>query len=81
MYAEFKLPRETYKAGPCLKKIRCTIAEWAEKYQIPYTEKTVKYTHRVCFDQDTHYDFFALTFPQTHEFLQFRLISDLNNKI
>ena len=81
MYVEFKLPRETYKAGPCLLKIRRTIVEWAERYQIAYSEKTVKYTHRLCFEQDHYYDFFALTFPQTHEALHFRIISDLNNKI
>lgn len=81
MYVEFKLPREHYYAGPYLLKIRHAIVEWAERYQIPYTEKTVKYTHRLCFEHDKHYDFFALTFPQTHEALHYRIISDLNNKI
>ena len=81
MYVEFKLPRENYKAGPYLLTIRRTIVNWAARYQIPYTEKTVKYTHRLCFESDQHYDFFALTFPQTHEALHFRIISDLNNKI
>lgn len=81
MYVEFRIPREHYLAGPALLTIRRTIVKWADLYQIPYTEKTVKYTHRLCFDQDKHYDFFALTFPQTHESLHFRIISDLNNKI
>lgn len=81
MYVEFKLPRENYKAGPYLLKIRHSIVEWADRYQIPYTEKTVKYTHRLCFDQDKHYDFFALTFAQAHEALHFRIVSDLNNKM
>ena len=81
MYVEFKLPRENYKAGPALLMIRHHIVEWANKYQINYTEKTVKYTHRLCFDSDEFYDFFALTFPQTHGFLQYRILVDLNNKI
>ena len=80
MYVEFRIPREHYLAGPALLSIRHSIVEWASQYQVPYTEKTIKYTHRLCFDKDELYDFFALTFPQGR-FLQYRIISDLNNKI
>ena len=81
MYVEFRLPREYYKAGAYLSRIKHAIVAWTDRYQIPYTEKTVKHTHRLCFEHDQHYEFFALTFPQTHEALHFRIVSDLNNKI
>ena len=80
MYVEFQIPREHYLAGPALLTIRHNIVTWSAQYQIAFTEKTIKYTHRLCFDKDELYDFFALTFPQGR-FLQYRIISDLNNKI
>jgi hypothetical protein len=79
MYVEFKLPESI--AGASLLLLRRSILDWSEKYQIPYTEKTIKYTYRVCFDKDESYSFFAMTYPQTRHFLQYRIVSDLNNKI
>ena len=80
MYVEFAFPRDE-TAGPTLLLIRHAVVTWALKHDIPFTEKTIKYTHRVCFDQDEHYTFFALTFEPPRQHLHFRIISDLNNKI
>ena len=78
MYVEFKLPDTI--TGASLLLLRRSICDWANKYQVPYTEKTIKYTHRVCFNDDEHYSFFAMTYPQTDYFLQYRIVVDLNNK-
>ena len=80
MYVEFALPRAE-QAGPALLLIRYRVLKWAEQNQIKFTEKTIKYTHRVCFEQDEYYSLFALTFIRDLPVLQFRIVSDLNNKI
>lgn len=80
MYVEFSLPR-TEHAGPALLLIRHSVLMWAIKNDIKFTEKTIKYTHRVCFDEDEYYTLFALTFERKLPVLHFRIITDLNNKI
>jgi hypothetical protein len=80
MYVEFSLPRAEH-AGPALLLIRHSVLMWALGNDLKYTEKTIKYTHRVCFDQDEYYTLFALTFNRSNPVLQFRIVSDLNNKI
>ena len=58
MFVEFVLPHdESY--GVVLNLIKLDIAEWANRYGIPYTQKTIKYTHRLAFDQDRFYTVFA----------------------
>lgn len=63
--------------------IRDALLAWSTKHNIPYKQKTIKYTHRVTFDNDEFYTFFTLTWnPQeSHVLRQFRIVSDLNNKI
>jgi hypothetical protein len=54
-----------------------------KKYNIEYTEKTVRYTHRVCFDDDKIYSFFAVTWRPKGTpayWLNFKLITDRNNR-
>ena len=80
MYVEFELPKAEH-AGPALLLIRHSVLVWAQKHELNYTEKTIKYTHRVCFDDDEYYTLFALTFDRSNPLLQFRVIVDLNNKI
>lgn len=81
MYVEFVIPDDDNLAGWVYTIIRQTVSDWSNQYQIAYDEKTVKRKHRVCFRDDKYYNFFALTFPQNYDFLQFRIVSDLNNKI
>jgi len=80
MYVEFAIPNTEF-AGSTLLLIRYYIVKWAEQYGISYTEKTIKHTHRVCFDRDEYYSLFSLTFVPSSELVQFRIIVDLNNKI
>jgi len=63
MYIEFQLPRGygSLATGPALNLIQSQLLAWSEKYDIPYKEKTVKFTHRVIFDDTRLYSFFALT--------------------
>ena len=60
MYIEFALPQdESY--GFVLNLIRIDIVDWATRYNIPYTQKTVKYTHRLAFNDERHYSLFSMT--------------------
>ena len=86
MYIEFTLPQgaygmtATYAASTVSKKL----AVWAEKYDIKYKTKTIKYKLRVTFDSDDSYTLFGLTWvldPKHPGWTDYRLISDLNNKI
>jgi len=88
MYIEFDLLPDVdmapgHRAATNLRIIQKEMQAWSERYGIPYREKTVKYTHRVTFDQDDSYTFWAMTWnPEQHETLaQYRIVSDLNNKI
>jgi hypothetical protein len=85
MYIEFDLV--TAEWGPtwyqALSTIQDEMNSWSNQYSIQFREKTIKYKHRVTFDQDQTYSFWAMTWnPQQHETLaQYRIVSDLNNKI
>jgi hypothetical protein len=80
MYIEFDLEGNTSNEFLLLRK---EILNWATKYEIAFKEKTVKYKHRITFDHDKMYSFWAVTWnPQQHHiFNQYRIVSDLNNKI
>ena len=86
MYIEFQLPNGSagQAAAHSLTIIRRALAAWSQKYNIQYTEKTIKYTHRVCFEDDNQYSFFAMTWNPDRKYYalgKWRIISDLNNKI
>ena len=67
MFIEFKLPQdESY--GYVLNLIRLDIVDWSTRYNIPYTQKTIKYTHRLAFDQDRFYIVFATTWNSKIEY-------------
>ena len=81
MYIEFDLPALGYYGARGI--IEQAIAQWHERYGIQYRKKPVKQKLRITFDQDDSYTFWAMTWnPQQHELLsQYRIVSDLNNKI
>lgn len=82
MYIEFALSKGS--AAQSLLIIRKSLVDWGAKYNIPYTEKTIKYTHRVCFKDSQHYSFFAMTWNPEKRYnalCNWRFITDLNNKI
>lgn len=86
MYIEFTLLKGSagQAAAYSLVLIRKALVEWGQKYNIPYTEKTVKYSHRVCFDDPKHYSFFSMTWnpeKRYHALDKWRIITDLNNKV
>lgn len=85
MYIEFSLPNGSagQAAAHSLLSIRKTLVTWGQKYNVPYSEKTIKYTHRVTFDDDAHYSLFAMTWNPDKKFYaldRWRIVSDLNNK-
>ena len=65
MFIEFQL---LDLPGMPLELIKNEVEKWSERYSIPYTSKTVKYTYRVCFDQEKLYTFFATTWNNKFEY-------------
>ncbi len=78
MYIEFHLPNGSagQAAAHTLILVRRGVVEWATKHHITYTEKTIKYTHRVVFDDDSMCNFFALSYNGPGKF---RIVDPLNN--
>ena len=68
MYLEFRLPQfvnsdhAIHIAITCINK---DLESWQEKYGIQFRTKRHKFTYRVTFDDDKHYDFFALSWKPT----------------
>ena len=40
------------------------IKAWAQRHEVEYTEKTVRYTHRLCFDDDRYYTLFIMSWDE-----------------
>jgi hypothetical protein len=72
VFIEFPLP-DSRDYNFVLTIIKINIEQWAHTQNIPYTQKTVKYTHRLAFDNDQHYTVFALTWQPTPE-LEYKII-------
>lgn len=85
MLIEFQLPTGGggMATAHALGLIKQELRAWSKLYNIEYTEKTVRYTHRVCFDNDATYSFFAVTWRpkgQPVYWLNFKIITDRNNR-
>lgn len=78
MYIEFTLPlgATTHVVGNTLILIRRGVVDWAIRHDIAYTEKTIKYTHRIVFDDDAMCNFFVLSYDGPGIF---RIVNPLNN--
>ena len=76
MYIEFQLPRGD-EYGLELEYIKVEIVDWATKYNIPYTQKTIKYTHRLGFNKNEHFSLFSMTWNSK---IPFRIINVNNEK-
>jgi len=78
MLIEFYLPRgESHLMAPAaLYVLKLAIINWTSRYNVGYTEKTVKYTHRLCFEDDSHYTLFALTWDYNR--VDWAIITDRN---
>jgi hypothetical protein len=86
VYIEFTLPQGAggLTAGHALGTVRKQLAAWAQKHHVEYKTKTIKYKLRVTFDSDEYYTLFGLTWvldPKYPSWTDYRMISDLNNKI
>ena len=70
MYIVFHLPRGAggQSANHALYEIKQEVQRWAEQYGIRYTQKTIKYDHRVAFDKDDYYTLFAMTWNPPKRF-------------
>lgn len=80
MYIEFALPTGSggLAAGQFYRELIEQLELWGDRYQIPFVKKQYKYTVRVTFDQDKHYDLFALTWrPGEHYLADYRLIEPM----
>ena len=84
MYLEFELPETLayYING----QLNNYLDQWAEKYQVTFKSKIVKYRKRITFEQDALYDLFLMTWqPMVDETMvqnfRPRLVVDLNHKL
>ena len=84
MYIEFRLPQGAggQTAVYALSIVHQEIEKWLDKHQVPATQKTIKYTHRLAFDDDRHYTLFALTwnpqqYGQSPSWLEYHLIEPM----
>jgi hypothetical protein len=82
MLIEFRLPQGAggITSGLCYQAIKAEIEAWSNRYNVRYTDKVVRYTYRVCFDNDKDYSLFQLTWepdpnPKTW-FYDYRIIKD-----
>jgi len=74
VYIRFDLPQdESYTYY--LTTVKLNIIDWASQHNIRYNQKTVKYVHRVTFDEDRYYTFFALTW-NSRPVIPFKLIDN-----
>jgi hypothetical protein len=90
VYIEFTLPQGPSGItvlAPAMQAsnvVTTKLATWAQKHDVEYKTKTIKYKIRVTFDSDEYYTLFGLTWvldPKYPSWTDYRVISDLNNKI
>lgn len=63
MYVQFELPQGI--AHVVVDAIKSSIKLWASHYNIPdngYSQKTIKYTHRLGFNRDEYFSLFSMTY-------------------
>ena len=68
MFIEFLLPQDQQTYSVKHQELLNEINKWSTRYGIPYTQKTIKYTHRLAFDQDQHYTIFVTTWTSKMEY-------------
>ena len=80
MYIEFTLPTGAggLAAQLAIGAISKALVIWAEKYNVTYVKKNIKYIIRVTFEDESLYSHFALTWnPTQNHQLKFRLIEPM----
>jgi hypothetical protein len=76
VYIEFQLPNNEHY-GYVLEFIKVEIVDWATRYHVPYTQKTIKYTHRLGFNNDKHFSLFSMTW---NPIIPFQIINIANER-
>jgi hypothetical protein len=76
MYIEFELPRGEYY-GHVLTLIKAEIVSWTAKYNVPYSQKTIKYTHRLGFNNEEYFSLFPMTWTSD---IPFKIINIANEQ-
>jgi hypothetical protein len=62
VYIEFQLPPSL--RNQVAAAIKAEVAIWANRYGVPdsdYSQKTIKYTHRLGFTKEKHFSLFSMT--------------------
>lgn len=69
MYIEFPLPSGAggLAAQHARHAINQCVHKWADKFNIPFKTKTVKYTHRIILTCAEHYTLFGMSFDPSQE--------------
>lgn len=78
MYVQFDLPDDRIGAA-ILEAIKSSIILWTHKYEIPssgYSQKTIKYTHRLGFNRQEYFSLFSMTYTD----FNFRIVNVQNEK-
>ena len=78
MFIEFRLPQGAsgQTAYYALSVIQKEIQIWLDQHQIPATQKTIKYTHRLGFNKDEHFSLFSMTWNPHIPFQINNIIND-----
>jgi hypothetical protein len=81
MLIEFALPSGAggMVASLARSRLQRLIQIWAQRHGISYTEKTVRYTHRLCFDDDRYYTLFMMSWTYWDHF-EPRVIRERNKE-
>ena len=78
MYIEFQLP-QGMSTRVMANAIKADIAIWADRYQVPasvYSQKTIKYTHRLGFNHEKYFSLFIMTWNS----FNFQVINIVNER-
>jgi hypothetical protein len=67
-----------------LHDIKREVKAWADRYGVQYTHKTIKYNHRVGFNNEQHFSLFSMTWnPEDIEirpWLKYQIVNIQNER-
>jgi hypothetical protein len=77
VYVEFDLPPGLRNA--VADAVKASVLLWADKYEIPaieYSQKTIKYKHRLGFNREEYFSLFSMTYRD----FDFRIVNIANER-
>jgi hypothetical protein len=78
VYVEFQLP-QGISTRVMANAVKADIAIWADRYQVPdsaYSQKTIKYTHRLGFNHEKYFSLFSMTWDS----FDFQIVNIANER-